>query len=119
MLAGKAAIVVLATRAALSITGLRGARRMSRLVARAVGAADAARTPWAVRAASRRVPGATCLTQALALQALLERAGRRCRVEIGVAKNESFEAHAWLVCGNDVLIGGAGTAKFQSVVSLD
>ena len=30
---------------------------------------------WAVRAVSRHVPGATCLTQALAAQVLLSRAG--------------------------------------------
>ena len=63
---------------------------------------------WAIRAAARRVPRATCLTQALALEALLADAGLTADVRIGVARarDGSFEAHAWVVRGDDVLIGG-------------
>jgi hypothetical protein len=74
---------------------------------------------WAVRAVSRRVPGATCLTQALAAQVLLSRAGHSSRVEIGVAKDEKhqFQAHAWLVLGDRVLIGGAGLERYTPLVA--
>jgi hypothetical protein len=74
---------------------------------------------WAVRAVSRRVPGATCLTQALAAQVLLSRAGHSSRVEIGVAKGEKnqFQAHAWLVLGDRVLIGGAGLERYTPLVA--
>ncbi len=123
MLLAQAGVVVLACRVALWTMGVRGARKVVRLMAGGIrlkaDPTSAARAPWAVRAAGRRIPGATCLTQALALQAMLERAGRPCRVEIGVAKAESFEAHAWLVCGDAVLLGDAGAARFQRVVSLD
>jgi hypothetical protein len=64
---------------------------------------------WAVRAVSRYVPGATCLTQALAAQRLLTRSGHASRIEIGVRKDEQrrFLAHAWVVSGDQIVIGGA------------
>jgi len=53
---------------------------------------------WAVRAASRRVPTASCLTQSLSLHYLLNRAGYDSQIRIGVAKepNAAFRAHAWV-----------------------
>ena len=62
---------------------------------------------WAVRAAARRVPRASCLTQALALEALLAEAGHRATLRIGVARKEdrTFEAHAWVESEGHVLIG--------------
>ena len=52
---------------------------------------------WAVVAASRFVPRATCLTQALALQRLLSRNGYRSSVQIGVRLADGrFAAHAWV-----------------------
>ncbi|SRR6266403_3419298 len=56
------------------------------------------RLVWAVRAASRRIPAASCLTQSLALHCLLARAGHRSEIRIGVAKNAEagFQAHAWV-----------------------
>jgi hypothetical protein len=57
-----------------------------------------ARLVWAVRAASRRIPGASCLTQSLALHCLLMRAGHPSEVRIGVTNDSSlgFQAHAWV-----------------------
>jgi hypothetical protein len=74
---------------------------------------------WAVRAVSNCVPGATCLTQALAAQMILTRAGYAPRVEIGVAKNErnKFQAHAWLVLGEQVLVGGGGVERYTPLVA--
>jgi hypothetical protein len=68
-----------------------------------------AQCAWAVRAVSRYVPGATCLTRALAAQALLTNAGHQPRIEIGVRKDgqDRFLAHAWVVCGEQIVIGGA------------
>jgi hypothetical protein len=73
-----------------------------------------ARCAWAVRAASRYVPAATCLTQALAAQALLAEQGYDSRIEIGVTKDEHgrFRAHAWLVCGEEIVIGGAEAYRY-------
>jgi len=62
---------------------------------------------WAVTLASRYVPRATCLTQALAGQVLLARWGHRVELFIGVARGPagSLEAHAWLESCGRVVIG--------------
>ncbi len=64
---------------------------------------------WAVKAASRRVPTASCLTQSLALQCLLARAGYESQICIGVAKNPEikFQAHAWVECGGQELLSSS------------
>jgi transglutaminase superfamily protein len=73
---------------------------------------------WAVKVVSRYVLRATCLTQALAAQALLARAGRESLVEIGVAKNSGkFEAHAWVVCGNQIVIGGPNVERYSRLAT--
>jgi hypothetical protein len=73
------------------------------------GIHSAVQYAWAVRAVSRYVPGATCLTQALAAQALLTQSGHDSQIEIGVMKDEQrrFRAHAWVLCGEQIVIGGA------------
>jgi hypothetical protein len=69
----------------------------------------ARRIGWAVRNAARLVPGASCLTQALAAQYLLARAGCRAQLQVGVAQDPSGRllAHAWLVSDGRVVIGGS------------
>lgn len=56
------------------------------------------RIVWAVRATARRVPRATCLTQALAGKLLLEQNGCPVELRIGVGRDDAgqFRAHAWL-----------------------
>ena len=66
------------------------------------------RLSWAVRAVAARIPKATCLTQALALQVLMAKAGKQTQLQIGVARGKDFEAHAWLVDQGKVLIGDNG-----------
>jgi len=65
---------------------------------------------WAVQAAARRIPGASCLTQALSLQYLMTLAGHDAEVHIGVAKDAArgFEAHAWVEHGGAILLGDDG-----------
>lgn len=63
-----------------------------------------------VERASRFVPGATCLVQALSGGWLIRRAGGQSTLRFGVAKDgEGFKAHAWLESDGRILIGG-GTA---------
>jgi hypothetical protein len=59
------------------------------------------RFAWAVQAAARRIPGASCLTQSLALHWLLVRAGHASEIRIGAAKDAAsgFQAHAWVEQG--------------------
>ncbi len=61
----------------------------------------------AVRRASRLVPGATCLPQALTTRVMLERHGIPNELLIGVAKTDdgTLEAHAWIEVDDKVIIG--------------
>lgn len=55
---------------------------------------------------------ATCLVRALALQCFLSRHGYTSELRIGVGRSEKgFEAHAWLVDGEEVLEGGGQEAE--------
>jgi hypothetical protein len=67
----------------------------------------------AVTRASKLVPFATCLTQALAGGYLIRRAGKNASVHFGVAKGEAgFKAHAWLESDGGILIGGREAAAY-------
>lgn len=57
------------------------------------------------------VPRASCLTQALALQYLLARAGHACDLHVGVRRDPAgrFEAHAWVSCNGRIVLGAATT----------
>ena len=112
----RALLVVAAFRVALTVLPFRWTRQL------AARHGDPGTTPltgrddlaWAVSAAARRIPRATCLTQALALQALLTREGHDASLRLGVARGElgSLEAHAWLESGGRVVIGGPQAARF-------
>lgn len=69
---------------------------------------------WAVAAAARRLPGATCLAQSLALQSLLGSHGYDSSLRIGVAKaaDGALRAHAWLDHDGRTLIGGVESSSF-------
>ncbi|MBI1403140.1 MAG: lasso peptide biosynthesis B2 protein [Porphyrobacter sp.] len=60
---------------------------------------------------ARLVPGASCLTQALALQWLLARAGHASEIAIGVRQEPggTFRAHAWVTCNTRIVLGAATT----------
>jgi len=61
----------------------------------------------ATRRAARVVPGATCLTQAIAMRTLLERRGQSSSLRIGVARSigGSLDAHAWVEVNDEIVIG--------------
>ena len=107
----RAAFVVGAIRLALWLLPFRrvlhavlGLERSGRL---ATSRPTVGRLVWAIQVASRFVPVATCLTQALALQWLLMRSGHASRIHIGVKKGAGarFEAHAWVECNDQIVIG--------------
>jgi hypothetical protein len=104
---------------ALWIFSVAAARRIARAMARGTARVPAERLVWAVQAASRRVPRATCLVQAVAADALLTRAGYESVVEIGVAKDNlsRFEAHAWVRCGGRIVIGGPDVARYACLTT--
>ena len=75
----------------------------------------ASRGAWAVRVVSRYVPQATCLTQALALYGILQRAGIDCELRIGVARASEgrLAAHAWVDDHGKVLPAGEDVASYS------
>ncbi|UUL82379.1 lasso peptide biosynthesis B2 protein [Sphingomonas qomolangmaensis] len=77
---------------------------------------------WSVRHSAKLVPGASCLTQALAMRYLMLRAGEGCTIRIGVREtaNRPFDAHAWVMYQGRVLIGGneQDLAAFKPLVDL-
>ena len=68
------------------------------------------RLSWSVQASAKRIPAASCLTQALALHWLLARAGQAANLRVGVAKDGSrgLASHAWLEHEGEILIGDNG-----------
>jgi hypothetical protein len=59
-----------------------------------------------VRVASRFIPHASCLTQALAARKLLRDSGQAAELKIGVANSSGdFEAHAWLEIDGRIVLG--------------
>jgi Transglutaminase-like superfamily len=79
------------------------------------------RIVWAVSAAARLVPGATCLVRALAAQILLARRGHASQLRLGAAGGlgRPFEAHAWIERDGQVLIGGPVDARYVPFPALD
>lgn len=82
-------------------------------------AEDRARVGWAVASAARFVPGATCLPQAMAAQAMLARRGIASTIQTGFDRTDAkgVEGHAWLVCDGDVVVGDIGLDRFVPVAS--
>ncbi|MDX8458668.1 lasso peptide biosynthesis B2 protein [Mesorhizobium humile] len=103
--------VVSAVRLALTLSSYNRVRSLvTRLDARRdASIADLRRVAWGVAAAARLVPGASCLTQALAGQYLLARQGSASKISIGIEKGTGNElkAHAWLMSGNHIVLGGS------------
>jgi hypothetical protein len=121
----RAAAAVVAARLALILFPFRAlcghAQPVARAAPRSLARCSAERLAWAVRAAALRVPRATCLTQALALQWLLARAGLRATIHVGVARNDrrGFESHAWVqYCGRVVIGGDEAPERFVQVLTL-
>lgn len=117
--------VVLMFRVGLSLLSYNKLRRLLPVPVpnRAADPADLQRVAWGVRNAARLVPLASCLTQALAAQFLLARAGHDCVLRIGVAQDESgkFTAHAWLLSADRLVVGGtsASLARYTHLTDLD
>lgn len=114
----RAAATLVAVRCALPLVSIERLRAWTSHLRD--GNRPAAPIIWSVRAAARRVPGATCLTSALALQRLLSSAGHRSQVHIGVARTASgFMAHAWLVHDGIVAIGEEEHERYVRLTAWD
>ncbi len=82
--------------------------------------ATAERVGAAVRAAARRLPGTTCLAEALAAEAMLRRRGIPSTRHIGVrapARGRRLDAHAWLESDGTVIVGNTSDLDGYRVLS--
>jgi Transglutaminase-like superfamily len=81
-------------------------------------AASPERIARAVARASRSVPGATCLTQALAAKVLLERHGHPTRLRVGIARTGGAMpvAHAWVESDGRVVLGGSDLTRYTPLL---
>jgi cytochrome b561 len=104
-------LVVAAVRLGLTLLSYNHVRRMvTRLDAQQpAGIADLRRVAWGVAAAARLVPYASCLTQALSGQYLLARQGNASKIRIGIERDTGtqLKAHAWLMSGDQIVLGGS------------
>jgi hypothetical protein len=73
------------------------------------------RIAWAVPVAARFVPGATCLSQALAARTLLRLTGHPSTLTIGVRKGTAgeLEAHAWVHSGAAPVVGVRAEGTYE------
>lgn len=82
----------------------------------------AERMAWAVAAAGRRVPGTTCLVQALVAERMLRQEGYPAELRIGVAAGQRavLHAHAWIESEGRILLGGEeNVEQFTALPALE
>ncbi len=123
----RAAFLVGSIRIGLCVIPFQGMRRIlawrmySHVGQRTTAHSSLDRVAWAVRVASRYVPRATCLAQALAAHRLLEREGHPACLRIGVARNAEglFQAHAWVESRGEVVLGGLATGRYTPLLALE
>jgi len=82
---------------------------------------SAERVAWAVRAAARYVPGATCLPQALTAVRMLLRHGHPAELRIGVVRADDgrLAGHAWVESDGAIVIGGDHPLRYTPVPVLE
>jgi hypothetical protein len=109
----RAALLCAAIRVGLWLMRLRTLRRALDRISWSTGAPkdpgrlDAEQISWAVAAASRFVPGSTCLTRALAVAVLLQRRKYPAHLRIGFIRtpDRRLRGHAWVESEGRVVIG--------------
>ena len=76
---------------------------------------------WAVDVIGARLPGTTCLVEALAADCMLRRRGHAPALRIGVRRGAgiAIDAHAWVECAGTVVIGTAPALSEYVVLSSD
>ncbi|WP_246800776.1 lasso peptide biosynthesis B2 protein [Mesorhizobium amorphae] len=104
-------LVVAAVRLGLTLFSYNRLRRMVTQLdpPHEAGIGDLRRVAWGVAAAARLVPYASCLTQAISGQYILARQGNASKIRIGIERDTGtqLKAHAWLISGNHIVLGGS------------
>jgi hypothetical protein len=101
-------------------------RQIERLVScteqMTVTASDASSVRRAVERVAWAIPGATCVPQALAAHWMLARRGYKSAIVVGVERNhlDAVAAHAWVVSGDLIVIGGTWRSleRFRVLMTL-
>jgi len=76
---------------------------------------------WSVAVVSPYIPKTTCLAQALTAQLLIQLAGHRACLHIGVNHGTGgcLEAHAWVESQGRILIGGFDINRYTHLLALE
>jgi hypothetical protein len=77
---------------------------------------------WAIGVISPHIPGATCLTEALAALMLLGHFGLPADLRIGVARGEGggLTAHAWVEVEGEIVMGNLiNLSHYNPLSSID
>ena len=75
---------------------------------------------WSIEATAKTMPWNTlCLTQAIATARMLRARGIPWQIHVGLARDDAKEliAHAWLTCGDRVVVGGSEVGRYARLVS--
>jgi hypothetical protein len=120
----KALALLWAVRAGLWLLPFQSVRLMveRRAGKKSISEESAERVVWAVRAASRYIPKATCLTQSLATYLLLARNGESPRLHVGVTKEKTghLSAHAWVVSKGSIVIGNVpDLSRYRKLLTIE
>jgi hypothetical protein len=116
----EAALLLLFVRVALHVW--RFPRLLRCLNRRSVAAACGVdRIAWAVKAAGRRLPGTTCLAEALVAHSMLQSHGHASELRLGVRERGAvaspLDAHAWVESNGVVVIGTVDRLEDYAVLS--
>lgn len=113
--------LIVAVRAGLRLLPFTTVRRcVSRWAAlRARAGCEPGKIAWAVGAVGSRIPGTTCLVEALAADSMLRRRGHASALKVGVRRGAalSIDAHAWVECSGTVVIGTTPELAEYAVLS--
>ena len=84
------------------------------------GALSMERMLQIISAVARRIPGTTCLSNAIAARDLLARYGYACTLRIGVTLEETggFLAHSWLEVDGKSVFGGTDSGSRYAALEL-
>jgi hypothetical protein len=117
----EAVSLIVALRAGLCLLPFTTVRRcVSRWAGLKVRAGcEPGRIAWAVGAIGSRIPGTTCLVEALAADSMLRRRGHASALKVGVRRGAalSIDAHAWVECSGTVVIGTTPELAEYAVLS--
>ncbi|WP_435093014.1 lasso peptide biosynthesis B2 protein [Halorubrum sp. N11] len=112
-------VMLVVSRSLLTIVGLDRTHRALDLLVRVlppyVKIRDPDQVPWAVNVVDAFLPiYVSCLMRAVVGERLFAANGYRTEVHLGVAKDDVFEAHAWVERDGEIVIGKIdGYSRFR------